>query len=70
MSYERILPLTNSQTVLLLECDMRGYVMFQKRMAKQIRAIRKFAKSHHVDIETAGILWVSSGCAAKWASQN
>lgn len=33
---------------------------------RQIRAIRNYAKSLHLDIEEAALRWCINGCAARW----
>lgn len=63
--------LTMYGDVLFLDYESyRGSVM-QAKMIKQIRAIKRFAKAYHIrNLDEAATLWVSCGCAAKWASQN
>lgn len=41
-----------------------------KRMARQIRAIRKYAKHLSLSLDDAAMRWVITGCAQKWAIQN
>lgn len=46
-------------------------VSMQVKMIKQIRAIKKYAKALGIwNLDAAAMLWVNSGCAAKWATQN
>lgn len=40
------------------------------KFVKQLRLIRRFAKIHHVDLDTGLTLWVSTGCAARWGNSN
>ena len=42
----------------------------KERMHKQMRAIRKYAKSINASVEQACALWVQTGCAERWATQN
>lgn len=43
---------------------------FEKREARQIRAIKKYAKALKLDLETACMRWVTKGHAKAWAKQN
>ena len=42
----------------------------EKRLQKQIRVIKKYAKAMNLDIEKAAHQWCESGLAARWAEFN
>jgi len=42
----------------------------ESRAHKQIRAIRKYAKTQNLGMEMAAKQWCESGLAAKWAELN
>jgi len=39
----------------------------ERRVVKQLRAIRKYAKARQLDMETAAREWCRCGLAARWA---
>lgn len=43
---------------------------FQEKCHKQCRCIRRYAKALHVSVDDAGMRWVSTGCAQRWAEGN
>jgi len=43
---------------------------FKRRMKKQERAIKRYAKSLHMNIEKAAKRWCDLGLAKQWAKQN
>lgn len=57
--------------VLFLDHDSYMGSAMQSKMNKQMRAIKKFAKAHHIrNLDDAALFWVKSGCAERWAKQN
>ncbi|WP_020407503.1 hypothetical protein [Hahella ganghwensis] len=42
----------------------------EQRVHRQIRAIRKYAKSRNLALETAAREWCACGLAARWAEAN
>ena len=42
----------------------------EKRLQKQIRAIKNYARAMDMEVETAARHWCENGLAAQWAESN